>query len=101
MTSLGQDQKPLVVRVAALALIYVFPLYPLVPRFGLLGPLGTDDVLPLTVLALCVPAVFLVGRVGVWRRELVALAVVAALASLAAVWRAQGLLSELVAVART
>ncbi len=42
----GVAHRQLLLRAARLALVFVLPLYPLVPRFSLWGPLGIDDLIP-------------------------------------------------------
>jgi len=74
-------------RILGLLLVGLLPLYPLVPRFPLLGPFGTDDLIPLLVAGACVLPL-LRRRVWRWRLPLlwmlglfVSIATVAAMAT--------------------
>ena len=100
-TTEGSARRPLPVRFAGLALTGLLPLYPLVPRFPLWGPLGTDDVIPL--LAIGTAAVVLL-MTGDWRRAaspvLMMLGVLAGVATLAAILAAASPGGALVAIAR-
>jgi hypothetical protein len=96
----GRD-RPTVARWASLALTGLLPLYPLVPRFPLFGPLGTDDLIPLLAIGTAAAAVLVTG---VWRGGrtpvLTMLAVLGAIATLAAMLTAAGVGDAIVAFAR-
>ncbi len=89
----------------ALALIWLLPLYPLVPRFTLWGPLGIDDIIPfLTVGLACLGLATEPERLRLargHRKVLAALAVVAVVTSAAAWVRADGASEHVIAVLRT
>ncbi|MBN1961038.1 MAG: hypothetical protein JW841_08825 [Deltaproteobacteria bacterium] len=58
--------------IAIHSLIWLFPLYVLIPRFKLWGPIGTDDLIPTAVVCLCAVAILLnirpssaIGFIGV------------------------------------
>ncbi|MBI5510085.1 MAG: hypothetical protein HY903_15110 [Deltaproteobacteria bacterium] len=85
---------------ARFALVFVLPLYPLVPRFPLWGPFGTDDVIPVAVVALAAAALLGARRPAPLSPVLVALGLVAAVATLAALVSAGGLVAALVAAVR-
>ncbi|MEE8408752.1 MAG: O-antigen ligase family protein [Myxococcota bacterium] len=87
-------------RAARWSAVAILPLYPLVPRFSLAGPLGTDDLIPVGCCA--VLAVALVANRTLPRRRpaLVALLLVATVATLPAILTANGAAGAFVAVLR-